>query len=100
MKLTGNSICCLLDRDFKQVECDDRSRLLRVDYPMLYDPSADMVGHAVIVPDFELPCGGETMRGSLCLCVSDSSANAARENGCAVIIVRDDVPFRHVYNQV
>ena len=100
MRLSGDAIHYLLSLDFDDVTFDAGLRRVWADYPMLYDVSADMSGHAVLVPDHERPVGGSAMQGVICVCTGEESARAAREAGLAVALVRDAVTFPRLYNSM
>ncbi len=98
MKLDGAVILYLLVREFELVEGDAVSKVKPVDYPILYDVSSDMSGHAVLIPDHERVNDGSSMVNTLCICVGEASAESARNVGLSVIYVKADVPFQHLYN--
>lgn len=100
MKLDGFAVQYLLSREFADVEAEGISRGALFDYPMLYDVSADMGGHVVLVPNHERPANDVDMNGTLCVCVGEESARSAREAGAAVLSLRVDFPFQHLYNHV
>jgi len=98
MLIDGNVVHYLLAQEFTAVSCDKAARRIAVDYPILYDVSADMSGHTVLVPEHERPRADARLSGSICLCTNDASAAATREAGFAVVQIGDDVTFPHLYN--
>ena len=98
MQVEGSFVHYLLVQEFDDVECDRSARSVEVDYPILYDETADMRGHAALVPSHERPHAGVKLEGSLCVCMGADAADAARAAGFSVIQVRDEVTFPRLYN--
>ena len=98
MKLDGAVILYLLVREFEFVEGDAVSKVKPVDYPILYDVSSDMSGHAVLIPEHERVNDASTMTDTLCICLGEACAESARNVGLSVIFVKAEVPFQHLYN--
>lgn len=98
MILDGSAVHYLLSQEFGDVVYDYPTRSVSVDYPMLYDVSTDMSGHAILVPEHEHPSGGPRMRDALCVCMGEASAKSAREAGLATIEIRGGVTFPQMYN--
>ena len=98
MKLDGSAVQYLLAQEFGDVVYDHPTRSVSVDYPMLYDPTVDMGGHTILVPEHERPGDDMLASGVLCVCVGEASARSARDAGFATIEIRGDVTFPHLYN--
>ena len=98
MHINGSVVHYLLTQSFGDIACDKTVYRELVDYPILYDEEGDMQGHTVLIPQHELPYAGLRLSKSICLCLSSSSAAAARDAGFSVIHVRDDVRFPVLYN--
>ena len=98
MHITGDVVHYLLKRKFNKVTCDRSARRIRLDYPILYDVTADMSGHAVLIPEHERPHAQLMLAGSVCVCMSSEAASSAREAGFPVIEIGDDVTFPRLYN--
>ena len=98
MKLDGSAVQYLLAREFGDVSGKGLSQVTMFDYPILYDVSADMGGHVVLVPSHERPAQDADMSSTLCVCVDEASAASSREAGAAVVLIRDAVAFQHLYN--
>ena len=98
MKIEGNVVHYLLSQEYGDIECDKSARSVEVDYPILYDETDDMHGHAALVPAHERPHRGIKLGNGLCICMGEESAASARNAGFAVIHVRDDVTFPRLYN--
>lgn len=98
MKIDANIVYYLLKREFPDIEGWMSVRSPRVDYPILYDARADMGGHVVLIPEGVESIVDEEMRGVVCVCLDDASADLCREAGHPTIIVRNvDQPSR-LYN--
>lgn len=100
MKLDGSAVQYYLAREFGDVTGKGLSRVTMFDYPILYDVSADMGGHVVLVPSHERPSQDADMSSTLCVCVGAASAASSREAGAAVVLIRDEVAFQHLYNRM
>ena len=100
MKLDGSAVQYLLSREFGSVKGDGLSRSTMFDYPMLYDISADMGGHVVLVPNHERPADDLDMVNTLCVCVGEESAQSAREANAAVVLIHGKVALQHLYNRM
>ena len=100
MKLDGSAVQYYLAREFSDVTGKGLSRVTMFDYPILYDVSADMRGHVVLVPSHERPSQDRDMSDTLCVCVDAASAASAREAGAAVVLIRAEVAFQHLYNRM
>lgn len=98
MKLDGFAIQYFLSQEFGDVESVSISRYALHDYPILYDDTIDMGGHAVLVPDHEYPTKGLKAENALFICTGAASATSARNAGFPVIWVKGDVTFRQIYN--
>lgn len=98
MKIDGSAVHYLLVQEFGDVIYDMPTRSVAVDYPVLYDSSADMSGHAILVPNHERPNASPNMRNVLCVCMGDDSMESAHDAGLAAIGVRGGVTFPHLYN--
>ena len=98
MKLEGAILFYLLTREYGHVEGRHVTKVKPVDYPILYDVSSDMGGHAVLVPEHERIQPDLAMADTLCICLGEASVTSAIEAGIAVIHVKAEVPFQSLYN--
>ena len=100
MKLDGFAVQYLLAKEFDDVVSRGLSHKAAFDFPILYDVTADMSGHIVLVPAHERPSNDGDMKGTLCICVNEDSARSAREAGAAVVQIREELLFQHLYNRM
>ena len=98
VKLDGAAVQYALTGEYGDVVEGRAPRNALFGYPALYDESADMDGHIVLVPGNEQPHAGARLDGALCVCMDEESAQAAREAGAAALHVSADVPFQTLYN--
>lgn len=100
MRIDASAVQYFLEREFGEVTGEGLHYRTMFDYPVLYDSSADMRGHIVLIPAFERPEQDIDLEGTLCVCVSDKSAKAARAAGAAVAQLEIKCTFQHFYNRV
>lgn len=100
MKLDGSGVQFFLSQMFDRVSSEGISRTALFDYPILYDVTADMSGHVVLIPAHERPTANEKTKNALFVCMGEPALQALREAGLPVITVRDEVTFQHLYNKM
>lgn len=98
MLIDGSTVHYLLSKNFGEVICDKSIRHLRVDYPILYDVTADMGGHSVLIPNHERPHSELRLKNSICICLNEASAAATRDAGFSVIQICGNATFPQMYN--
>ncbi len=100
MKLDANAIFYLLSQEYHDVVGYVFSNSPLFDYPLLYDPGAQMNGHTVLVPDGIRITAKDDLRDVLCVCTGAGSALAASVAGHPVVHIRDDVSLQRIYNSM
>jgi len=100
VQLDENAIHSILAPDFESIECDKPAKAVSVDYPLLYDPSSNLDGHAILVPEDVSPNREALSDKSICLCFSDQSASAARAAGLPAIRFFGGCSFTQSSNRI
>lgn len=98
MKVDSGTVEYLLTKEFGPVSSGNLSRRLVYDYPILYDDTAEMGNHVVLLPQHERPSAQTGSPQALYICLGEASARSADDAGLAYLQVQEPIEFRSLYN--
>lgn len=100
MRFDCGLVYTILFQEFQSARYEVRAKLLKVDYPLMYDPEISMESHVVLVASSDKVIAESLTSDSLYICVDADKAALLKEAGVPTIYIADNVSIQRVFNRL